>query len=438
MSKRIKILAITRSPVNNKDNLGSTIENIFGDKEKYSLHNIFLRADDSLNNVCDSYFQISEQDIIKSIFFRKECGICFYDTKSNNGSLINNKSISARNREKRLYDFVKGTNLYFPWIVRECVWKYGKWRNDNLKKYLNSIKPDIIFMTSLSCIYPYKILDYIEKNNSIKIVYFHVDDNYSYNTNIFSPFYYCHKYILRKNMIEHISNSKMNYAISPSLKKEYDKQFNIKCAILTKLTDFSCAKEYNNNDKHIIICFTGNISSGRWKTLLLVDRALHTLCDEGLDLELRIYSATKPNKEFMNTINSSKCTSFLGEISGLEVKRVQEEADILLHVESFDCKDISEVKLSFSTKIVDYLSRKRSVIAIGPVNVASIEYFVHNEIGLCITERNSIVTSLRTFLSTRNNLCLNATKCWEKGRQLHDYSIVGKRIYADLTQFLNS
>ena len=60
------------------------------------------------------------------------------------------------------------------------------------------------------------------------------------------------------------------------------------------------------------------------------------------------------------------------------------EADILLHVESFNEKMKKYTRLSISTKIPEYLASKRLIIAIGPVDIASIEYLKDNKAALIL------------------------------------------------------
>ncbi len=47
----------------------------------------------------------------------------------------------------------------------------------------------------------------------------------------------------------------------------------------------------------------------------------------------------------------------MGPRSYDEIKHIMHEADVVLHVESFDEKSIETVKYSFSTKIIDCLQK---------------------------------------------------------------------------------
>ena len=69
-----------------------------------------------------------------------------------------------------------------------------------------------------------------------------------------------------------------------------------------------------------------------------------------------------------------------------------EETDVLVHVESFDAYCKAKTSLSISTKIPEYLSSKRLILAIGPDDIASMEYL--KNVAYCINSENVITQGL--------------------------------------------
>ena len=59
-----------------------------------------------------------------------------------------------------------------------------------------------------------------------------------------------------------------------------------------------------------------------------------------------------------------------GPVPASDVERIQSDSDVLVHVESLSKFESLEVRLSFSTKIVDYLMRKKCILAVGNKEVA--------------------------------------------------------------------
>ena len=68
---------------------------------------------------------------------------------------------------------------------------------------------------------------------------------------------------------------------------------------------------------------------------------------------------------------------------------------MLVHVESFDNKSRQLTKLSISTKIPEYLATGKPIIAIGPREVASLEYL--KDCSLWITNKNDIYNKIKLF-----------------------------------------
>ena len=66
-----------------------------------------------------------------------------------------------------------------------------------------------------------------------------------------------------------------------------------------------------------------------------------------------------------------------------------EQSHFLLHVESFDQLNRTYVKYSISTKISEYLSSNRGVMAYGPHEVASMELLCENGFGCSMTDLDS-------------------------------------------------
>ena len=91
-----------------------------------------------------------------------------------------------------------------------------------------------------------------------------------------------------------------------------------------------------------------------------------------------LYSATPLTQKQKDAVSDGKNSFFMGAVASSEIEAIQKDADILVHAEGLDFKSRLQVHQSFSTKIVDYLKNARAVFAIGPEDVASIDYFIGN------------------------------------------------------------
>jgi glycosyltransferase involved in cell wall biosynthesis len=83
-------------------------------------------------------------------------------------------------------------------------------------------------------------------------------------------------------------------------------------------------------------------------------------------------------------------SEFCGGASATQIAEIYAKADILLHMESFDKRAIASTKYSFSTKIPEYLSANKCVLAVGPDEVASVRYLADFA---CVISDSSLLSS---------------------------------------------
>ena len=101
-------------------------------------------------------------------------------------------------------------------------------------------------------------------------------------------------------------------------------------------------------------------------------------------------------------LNNKGDMKFNGNLLADELKQVLEKSDILVHVESFETSDISNVRHSISTKIADYLSSSRLILAVGPDELASIKYLKDNNAAIVIDTLEKIEEKLTDVLVCKN------------------------------------
>ena len=100
------------------------------------------------------------------------------------------------------------------------------------------------------------------------------------------------------------------------------------------------------------------------------------------------FSTASPSKEIMASFEKSG-VEYCGGLNASGVIEQMERSHFLLHVESFDEMNRTYVKYSISTKISEYLSSSRGIIAYGPHEVASMELLYKNGFGCSMTDMDS-------------------------------------------------
>ena len=109
------------------------------------------------------------------------------------------------------------------------------------------------------------------------------------------------------------------------------------------------------------------------------------------------------------------------------------ENDVVVFVETFDPKQNRLARLSFSTKISDYLRSGKCVFAVGPSDIAPIEYFINEDAALVATDEESILGCIKQVVnpSIVREYAKKANACVRKN---HDRNKMNEIVYDKLTK----
>ena len=407
-----KILVISRGAWNNNNSIGNTLNNLFSSAEGCEFYNVYMRSELPGEHPCRSIYRISEGDLIRSLKSFKQAG----EIHLSDGPIID------REREESLYSSFQNRNLYSLWFLRDLLWLIGRWRK-KLENYINEIKPEVIFMPVFGCVYAHRVLNIIHKVSNAKVVLFHADDHYTLKHRNYSPLFWIYRFWLRFWIRRSVKLSSINYCISDIQISDYNRCFNIPCKLLQKFGDFSDDMPTYNISYPINMTFTGNMECGRWKSLSMLAEAIGRINSEAGSIRctLNIYSATKLLPQEVKLFDNKAGVSLCGFVPSTMIPSIQSQADILIHVESFDYSDKLKVRQSFSTKIVDYLTKGKCILAVGPSDVASIQYFQKYDSGFVIDRPDIIYPKLIQLINDESLMTVYAQQAWECGYNNNNY-----------------
>ena len=119
-----------------------------------------------------------------------------------------------------------------------------------------------------------------------------------------------------------------------------------------------------------------------------------------------------------------------------EIKRLMREADIVLHVESFDETQIKLVRLSFSTKITDCMQSGSMMMAIGPMSVASISYANNVPGCVVVNDLKNIDATIRSLINSKSTILKNAEKTNNFAKENIILDKIQKRLRNDFNSLL--
>ena len=105
-----------------------------------------------------------------------------------------------------------------------------------------------------------------------------------------------------------------------------------------------------------------------------------------------------------------------------EVNTVQKNADILVFVESLEKKYRHTARLSFSTKITDYLKSGKCIFAIGDSEIAPIDYFNKYDSAITASSYAEISKKLEALVYNTALIKEYAKKGYDCGVEHHERS----------------
>lgn len=416
----MRILVFTVSSWNSKVGANSWATLL----EKYDsslVANICIRDEIPDSPVCSRYFNISENKIIKSIFNRKiKTG---REINTLHPTAYDNTDLDKHNARYRKMTVKK---RYSMLMLREIIWKFGRWKTKELNDFLDDFKPDIILHSMEGYIHLNRIIEYAIKRTGARAVGYIWDDNFTYKQHS-NLGYKIYRFFQRRSLKRLSRKTAEFFAISPFTKLEADKFFHVNCHVLTKpLSGMPTVTEYNGT-LPIRMIYTGNLIIGRDRSLVRLCRAIKEVNSKQTMICLDVYTKTALPESVLAELQNSYCRIHK-PIPQAEVLKKQKEADVLLFLEDIDGKDSKAARLSFSTKITDYLSTGKCIFAIGNYDIAPMQYFIENNAAIVCDTDEKILLGLNQLknTSTLNEYAKNAC---EAGKRNHDPESIRKLLF---------
>jgi len=356
------ILIISHNPLSKVNNNGKTLVSIFKGVPEDNIYQIYLNPDIPDYSEKCHYLQLNEKQILSSIL--KMNNLCCKEIKATPDRVSSTtiKSHNFGNHTKRL--------------LREFIWKFTFWKS-TLGEWLKDKQFNVVFFMAGDGLFAYDVNRFVMEHISAKGCLFFTDD-YIIGRTSYSPIATIRRILLKRKIKKTLKITNELYVISDEMRKAYYKLFNIEGYIIR---NFSVEKRIEDvislekTSDSLVMVYAGGLHYNRWKVLAKIAKELNKINNSSkVKCYLRIYSSQNISPGIINQLSVENSSAFLGGASASQIADIYADADILLHVESFDKKAIASTKYSFSTKIPEYLSAGKCVLAVGPAEVASVQY----------------------------------------------------------------
>ena len=427
--EKIRVLVVSYLPWRNDVSVGNTLSNIFdGMQDKIEFSNIYFKGGKPQNNVAQKYFYIPEKELAKSILTRKSVGRkVSLDSVSDNNATENN---GAYNKARQL----RWESLL---LAQDMIGIWGKWHSKELDSFIEEIKPQLIFGPLGRVPASNILMSYLHDKYSIPVIAYAWDDHYSLHKQAVSPFFWGKTFLERKYIRKCAQRSEFLYTITEEMREEYSQYFDKKCKVLYKAYDFSGKPEIKSEVKYpISIIYMGNVGAGRWKELGKVAQVVKAINKNERKCFLRIHTMSPHTDEMEKALNIENASALLEPVPTADVLKTMHSADILLHVEPTGKKECNFFRLSFSTKIVDYLYNARCIVAVGG-HTAAMSYLKKNDAAVVIEDEGRIKEELGKLIDNPKKIEEYAYKSWECGKRNHQRKTIQDMIYSDFMQAVN-
>ena len=173
--------------------------------------------------------------------------------------------------------------------------------------------------------------------------------------------------------------------------------------------------------------YTGKLIIGRWLSLAKIAETLGDINKNGTKIELDIYTTDVLTAEQEKALNRNGC-SVKGALTLDEVQEVQKQADILVFVESLEEEFKYTARLSFSTKITDYLKSGKCIFAVGDKEIAPIDYFNRYDSAITATSYEEIGEKLKILVDDVNLISEYSKKAYDCGKEHHNIELTHKTL----------
>lgn len=412
-----------------RDNTGiNTLIEFFKCWDPDRIAQIYTRSAFPNTNICHHYFRISENAVMKSILKRNIVTGSVVRSESE----ASEKDAQAVAQEQKMYFSYKGKVRELFALCREVVWKFGKWKTPELDQFIDEFDADILYIPIYPTIYMGRIQKYIMQRSKKPVVSYLADDNYTYKSVQKNLLLLLHRCILRSYVKYIVKHSTKLMVIAPKQKEEYDRIFNVNSIVMTKGIDFEPFEEYCVK-KPIRMVYTGKLIIGRWNSLAAIAESLGRINQDGTKMVLDIYTTDQLTEEQSRLLNRNGC-SVKGALPLRQVQKVQKEADILVFVESLEKKFKYVARLSFSTKITDYLKSGKCIFAIGDKEIAPIDYFCRYDSAITATSYDEITQQLDRLVHHPEKIKEYAQKGYRCGIEHHERRKMNELLIKTLTE----
>ena len=233
------------------------------------------------------------------------------------------------------------------------------------------------------------------------------------------PLHRLYHWILRKKLRKSFVKADVVFGGSPQLCKEYGDIFHRDIIPLYKVCynlKTPC-KAARNFPLHAVYC--GNLLYGREDILAELVKQIKIINADCIKIQMHIYTTNPLSNENRSLLDDGINCLYEGQKPFSEIVSILNECDFSILAESFAPESIKMTRLSFSTKIIDYMQANSALICVGPSNIGSVDYVKSSGIGIYLSATKDFSRVLMPYLLNTNLIDQSIQEKYEYAMKYH-------------------
>ena len=390
-----RLLIISNNALSNTRNNGKTIYSYIDCLDKQNVAQLYFSQEyPSISGY--KYFRITDRDIIRGMLMTKRRG----------GPI--NKLAPQEKKATVSSQKHKGELMR---LVREILW-VGKWKSRALLSWLDDYAPTAIFFVGGDCLFAYDICKFIAKRYNAKTSLYITDDYIMPRKND-SLIGRLRRFQIKEKIRGCLEYAQSFFTVSEMMRRKYKEIFNKDSSVIVNLSEPMKLSVNREHDGVITMLYAGSLYYGRDDVLGKLSQAIYEYNSKSAKKAiLKVYTNSTPDKATQSKFVVKGASEHCGSLDRDELKCELNRSDILVFVESFDESFVEKTKYSLSTKVPEYLSVGKPILAIGPENIGSMDYL--SDVAVCVNNISELKDKLEQLIDSEMLQQKVADKCEKK------------------------
>ena len=365
-----KVLVVSSTPFSKTQNNGKTLSSFFCGYPSENIAQLSFSYGNTDESVCRRYYFLSTGDIK-----RKSEGTSAQSRSQNE----NEEDKSKKSVPAKFFHLL--SEKRFPSAIwqKNRLWNRDLYYRAHLSAWIEDFAPDVVFFQGFGVAYGYDVVLWICEKYHLPLI-LQLTDDYTSNLYKLSPLSYYNRQYYLTGLKRTIGMSHAVIAISATMQNEYSERFGGN--IITMMNSVDCTSTASTSARNVNeYIYAGNVLLNRWKVLVNFGKAL---AETDKNARLSVYTPDVPPKNILAAFEKIPSVYYGGRLTANELENRLASCGTVVHVESFDRLSRKITRLSISTKIPEYMKSGAPIVAIGPANIASMNYLSQNSCALCV------------------------------------------------------